>query len=610
MNRHPVSFVDLADLLDGQLTEEAQRRVEAHLAAGCSTCQQELAWLQRVIETARTDDMVEPPAESVAKAKLLYRSRVAPPALLVRLKALFGLPNLSRAASLAFVLAVSVMLVLTQVPTLFSGQARLTALDGVAQVRAGGDSEWRQVAPGIHLVEGDQLHLVDGTAVLALFDGSMLHMEPNTVLTLSVLRSGLLGGSHRVVLDQRLGSVDYDVAALRSPISSFEARSPTVRVMVRGTRFVVTVEKETETRVSVLEGSVHLSSPVQSTVLFEREVAVVPLDASLVRLPTLLPTPTSVSGSTAEGQPTPTESATVTSSRTAVEPADTAVPPTAPVAPTLGTHPTRRAPQATVPSAKATLPVTPTLRVTGTPPVAEEPTPTTTLIGRTEQFVGVIERFPPALRGVWRIGERNVLVTRDTEIVGTPAPGLLATVTYSLSRPSPAATSIYAVLVAARIEIEEPSSVQPGQPTLTLVSPFLTRTPEPFLTPGETVTAAPTIVEPGTPTERPTRMPRLTRTPRPTRTPELSPTPSPTATPAPSSTLLPVTAPGPQVITFGGTIERLPAGLLGQWLIGGREVAVTPQTAIAGMPAVGLHAEVEAVAAPDTLHARRIVIYN
>jgi len=264
-----------------------------------------------------------------------------------------------------------------------------------------------------------------------------------------------------------------------------------------------------------------------------------------------------------------------------------------------------------VPSVKATRPVTPTLRVTGTPPVAEEPTPTATLVGSAEQFVGVIERFPPALRGVWRIGERNVLVTRDTEILGTPARGLLATVTYSLSRPSPAATSIYAVLVATRIEIEEPSSVQTSQPTLTPVSPFLTRTPEPFLTPGETVTAEPTIAEPGTRTEQPSRTPRLTRTPRPTRGPEASPSPAPTATPAPSSTVPPVKAPGPLVITFGGTIDRLPAGLLGHWLIGGREVAITPQTVIAGRPALGLRAEVEAVSAPDmTLHARRIVIYN
>ncbi len=617
MNRHPVSFVDLADLLDRQLTEEAQRRVEAHLASGCSTCQQELAWLQRVIGAARADAMVEPPAEFVAKAKLLYRSRASRPALRARLKALFRVSSLARAAFMVFVLVVGMTLVLTQVPTLLSGEAHLIALDGVAQVRSGGEPEWRDLGSSTPLGEGDQLRLVDGSAVLALFDGSILHLEPGTVLAFSSLRSGLLGGSHRIVLDQQLGSVDYDVAALRGPISSFEARSPTVRVTVRGTRFVVTVERESETRVSVLEGSVHLTDAVQTTVLSEREVAVVSLGEPAVRLPTLLPTPTSVSESTGEGQPAPSELATVTPSGAASEPAATAVRPVTSVSRTRGLLPTWTAPRVAVPSVTAASPVTPTLRVTGTPPFAEGPTPTMTLAGSTEQFTGVIERFPPTLHGVWRIGDRNVLVMRDTQIVGCPARGLLATVTYSVSRPSPAATPIRAALLALRIEIEGPSSAQTCEPTSR--SSLLTRTPEPLMTPGDTVTVAPTVAEPGTPTpsqtatatEWPPRTPRPTRTPRPPRTPESSPSPSPTGTPPASSTMTSVPALGPPIIVFAGSIQRLPAGLIGQWLIGGREVTVTPQTAIAGSPALDLYAEVEAVQAPDmSLHARRIVIYN
>ena len=80
MKRHSITLADLADWADGRLDAEAQRRVQAHLADGCPACQRDLAWLQRVIAAARTDQTVEPPGESVARVKDLYRSRFVRPA--------------------------------------------------------------------------------------------------------------------------------------------------------------------------------------------------------------------------------------------------------------------------------------------------------------------------------------------------------------------------------------------------------------------------------------------------------------------------------------------------------------------------------------------------
>jgi hypothetical protein len=230
--------------------------------------------------------------------------------------------QLAVAVAAVLVVAFGVASYLSQVPTLFARQALLAAVQGTAEARRAGDLEWRTLEEGARLGEGEQVRVAGGLAILTLFDGTLLEMQPGTELTLTSLRSGLLGATYRIQLTQLAGSVDYDVVPLRSPLSSFEAQAPTVRVSVHGTRFVITVETDVETKVTVLQGRVQVESAVESKELAEREVAIIPADAPLVLLPTLTPT------ATATPAMLPTEHPSATA-RSAVERAHTAAPVTA-----------------------------------------------------------------------------------------------------------------------------------------------------------------------------------------------------------------------------------------------------------------------------------------
>ena len=414
MNRHPIRFENLSDYVDSRLSPEMRETVEAHLSTGCPVCQEQLAWLQRVIRAARSDDTAEPPRQVIARAKALYRVRVRRSATTRRRLRLSWVPRLALTAAL--VVVISVGFYASQIPTLFVRHATLTALTGTVERQAPHDTEWQVLDQGARLGEGHQVRVLDGEAVLTLFDGTTLDMLPGTELAFSSLRSGLFRATVWIAIDQRAGSVQYDVVPLRSERSLFAAESPTVSVTVCGTRFVLTVESVEQSKVTVLEGTVRVVSPVETAVLTEREVIIAPAAAPLVRLPTL--TPTAVPEPETTDQPLPSATSTSTPS---------------PVTPAL----TPRGEETAHPAPTAKPSTTPHRTRTLTPPSAElAPTATYTrgpalaaTIGLEKvDFVGTIEAFPNSLIGRWIISGREVHVSRHTEIVGKPAVGLPAKV--------------------------------------------------------------------------------------------------------------------------------------------------------------------------------------
>ncbi|MFH1929757.1 MAG: FecR domain-containing protein, partial [Chloroflexota bacterium] len=292
MIRHSISFENLADWLDDRLDPEASRAVRAHLDGGCSACETDLAWLRRIRQTARTDDTIEPAAELVARTKAIYRpTRSRDPRETARP---WSGRRLRFAAALTafFIVAVGVAFS-AYWPTLFKRDGRLTAIRGTVEARPSGDAEWRPVSLGDPLCEGNRVRASDGTAVLVLFDGTTLQMELGSEIVLSSLRSSSLGGSSRIAVQQRVGSVRYDVIRLVGGRSVFLVQSPTALVTVRGTSFVVTVESNLETRVAVLDGIVEVAGPVDSAILTVHEVAVIPANAPVQFLPTLTLSPVS-----------------------------------------------------------------------------------------------------------------------------------------------------------------------------------------------------------------------------------------------------------------------------------------------------------------------------
>jgi hypothetical protein len=614
MTRHPVSFAELADLVDGCLGEEARRRIGLHLASGCPVCERDVTWLEWITSTAKTDDTVEPPPASVSSIKALYRVRVdrAPPArVIVRRLRVSGFARRLAVAALLFIAAVTLA---SQVPFLFPRQASLSAASGTVQRRTAASTEWSELAEGESLSEGDSVRAVTDLAVLTLFDGSVLELQEGTGLTLATLRAGFLNGSHRVVLDQVSGSVDYTVASLESPFSSFETQAPTVRVEVRGTRFVVTVARETETQVSVLQGSVWLVNAVERTVLEERGVALVPREAAVIHLPTLLPTPSPVPTRT----PVPTASLmpavptrsvedtrSETSSRAPGEDVNNSATPSAALSWLAERAVTAKAPTR-LPRSVSAMP-TPSASLTISPPTVAQPL--------KREYGGLIKAFPPTLMGVWHIGARDFLANAETQISGRPLVGRRAEVLF-LVPPNLALDG--RPPLAVRIDVRHPGAAQTMAATATLpgtalATPTSRSSAEAALTPAPHVKA----------TVQPSPSSSIETKPPPELTPGSRGTPNATGIAQPSSTPIPANTVPPNstqsheaphtrspsvtgsplgvtnIVRFSGTIERFSPHSPGTWVIAGRTVAITPSTQIVGHPQVGLVAEVEAIAEPQ-----------
>ena len=75
-SRH-IPFERLVDFVEGRLSADEGAQSRAHVSA-CRRCTAEVAWLERVIELMRTNDLEEPPARVAVYITDLFRSRGAP----------------------------------------------------------------------------------------------------------------------------------------------------------------------------------------------------------------------------------------------------------------------------------------------------------------------------------------------------------------------------------------------------------------------------------------------------------------------------------------------------------------------------------------------------
>ena len=75
-SRH-IPFEQLIDFVEGRLSPDGQAQARAHVSA-CHRCAAEVAWLERVIELMRTNDIEEPPPRVATHIMHSFRSRSAP----------------------------------------------------------------------------------------------------------------------------------------------------------------------------------------------------------------------------------------------------------------------------------------------------------------------------------------------------------------------------------------------------------------------------------------------------------------------------------------------------------------------------------------------------
>jgi hypothetical protein len=123
--------------------------------------------------------------------------------------------------------------------------ATIAQLKGKVDVKISGKA-WVPAEKGMVLTQGDLIRTKsDGWALLNL-DGNaqtaMVEVKKESQLGLAELLEDKNAGTQKTLLDLALGEVLIKAKKLHSEKSSFEVKTPTSVVGVRGTTFSVTVE--------------------------------------------------------------------------------------------------------------------------------------------------------------------------------------------------------------------------------------------------------------------------------------------------------------------------------------------------------------------------------
>jgi hypothetical protein len=131
-----------------------------------------------------------------------------------------------------------------------SRTARITSLDGSAEVKPAGQSSWSAVQSGAVLNEGDTLKT--GAKSMAILDigdkGEVgtVEVSEGSQLLLSDMTFDKKSDTSRTLLDLAMGEVLIKAQKVHGEGSKFEVKTPTSIVGVRGTTFKVKVESMEE----------------------------------------------------------------------------------------------------------------------------------------------------------------------------------------------------------------------------------------------------------------------------------------------------------------------------------------------------------------------------
>lgn len=148
--------------------------------------------------------------------------------------------------------------------------ASIHKIEGDVQLRDGDDEEWIEAVDGDELFEGTQVKTGPGSQ--ALLRWRMKHAVKVFELTrLTVDELNLERMSEKTSVNISSGKTFVRANKLMSDKSSFTVRTPTAIAGVRGTEFLVNVQKNNTTSFSMLSGSLGVSSEGADLVLGENQ---------------------------------------------------------------------------------------------------------------------------------------------------------------------------------------------------------------------------------------------------------------------------------------------------------------------------------------------------
>jgi hypothetical protein len=129
--------------------------------------------------------------------------------------------------------------------------ARITRIEGRAELMRMGSDSWKVAKPNMQLAIGDALYAHKESLVeLEYAVGSIVRLDANTKVTIeqcSEKRASTRSGVGRVWINAR---------KLLSQGNEFEMISPTAVAAVRGTAFSMSTDKDSTTQVAVYKGTV------------------------------------------------------------------------------------------------------------------------------------------------------------------------------------------------------------------------------------------------------------------------------------------------------------------------------------------------------------------
>lgn len=136
-------------------------------------------------------------------------------------------------------------------------EASIEVLEGGVEVMQAGSKDWTTLRTDAFVSTGDRVRTdEEGIALITWFeDGSFMELQPNSEMVIEEFT----GDDETFVIDASLieGSLFNSVRRLLDTDSRYQINTPSQTATVRGTVFAVDVNKDQETAIFVLEGTVH-----------------------------------------------------------------------------------------------------------------------------------------------------------------------------------------------------------------------------------------------------------------------------------------------------------------------------------------------------------------
>jgi len=145
------------------------------------------------------------------------------------------------------------------------GGARVTAIDGSAQVRIGGQGAPRALRVGEHLAGADEVATGSRSRIeMALPDGSRIRFSENTRFTLLEVEPGSYRRVRSIRVNVIVGRVWAKVARAIGARGRFEVIAENSVAGVRGTVYRVDVNEDKSNLIRVYDGTVHVSGSAEA----------------------------------------------------------------------------------------------------------------------------------------------------------------------------------------------------------------------------------------------------------------------------------------------------------------------------------------------------------